>query len=543
MVPMNVLFISHIQGHLHLKEGLLEQNPGMDLMLVESLDDALALLDRHVYDCTILADTGADDTLVSLRSLKSKAPTTPVVLLDQQQTQDTQSRRSTLRDSGVHDFVRADAATQLLPKITRYLSENARMRRELAQTRHKLDTYDALTGVLNRRGIAQQFSQMPKPSCLSVFMLDCDDLKALNQKFGYAVGDLALEHIAHTAQAHLPPHTLFGRVGGDRFLALMPETTLDEAMTLAENIRRAIKTHPIELSDGSTTAMTVSLGVMAAKPGINTISELIALAQLPLLDAKSKGVRTILSDSTAPTHTHRELTLLEDILSNNILSIAGQPIIDLRTNTIHSFELLCRGPAGQLASPYALFSAALAHNLLYALDISCIRTALAVSQYLPAQTNICLNILPSTLINTPPERLLRFVDEQSIDPNRVCLELNEQQLTEDPKLLKAILEPLQSKGIRLAIDDVGFGKTCLEHLLYLSPDYIKVDKAILHGDDPLPILNKIVKIGHVIDAQVIVEGVETHQMVTMTQRAGAYLAQGFLWGQPSTLDVLSSTRS
>ena len=116
----------------------------------------------------------------------------------------------------------------------------------------------------------------------------------------------------------------------------------------------------------------------------------------------------------------------------------------------------------------------------------------------------------------------------------MCIELNEQQLTEHPAQLGLALKALQAKGVTLAIDDVGFGKTCLENLLHLSPQFIKIDKGILHKEPQAPrLLERLVRIAHILEAEVVVEGVENQHMLDQARDCGARFAQGFLWGRPA----------
>lgn len=497
-------------------------------------ETTLGAVVRKNYDCIVLLDDTEPEFSGLVSTIKAGAPHTHVIVLDPEHNPEL-VRHQNLRDSGAHECVQSHSANYVLPKIMKYLDKTLTAQRELVQSRSSTQDFDHLTGVLNRTGLGERLGSMTLELPWSVILMDCDGLKDLNQRFGYAIGDLVLRHVAKTTSAQLPPDALFGRVGGDSFLVVLPAVDINNALPIAQKIRRSIRSHPIELSDGSNQATTVSLGIIQANSSVSTISELVALAQGPLAEAKAKGANALVSSAgSSMKHSDAERSALGRILEGvEPISMVCQPIVDVQSHTIYGYEMLCRGPKGGLSSPYQLFAAALAHNLLAALDISCVRAALEAARTLPSSSVININILPSTLLNTSTQRLAHMIRTHGIDPRRLCLELNEQQLTEDPVLLQRALKPLQEMGVRVALDDVGFGKTCLEHLLYLAPDYLKIDRSILiHATDSAEMLRKLVEIGRVLGADIIVEGVETEALKTRVQVCGAQFAQGFLWGQP-----------
>ncbi|MBV8467509.1 MAG: diguanylate cyclase [Burkholderiales bacterium] len=129
---------------------------------------------------------------------------------------------------------------------------------------------DALTGLANRRyffarseAACDQARRYHRP--LSVVVMDIDKFKAVNDNYGHHVGDAVLERAARILQVTLRQPDLPARIGGEEFVALLPETSLQQAMEAAERIRQAIEDAPLTLEDGRLVAITASFGVAAYK--------------------------------------------------------------------------------------------------------------------------------------------------------------------------------------------------------------------------------------------------------------------------------------
>jgi len=157
----------------------------------------------------------------------------------------------------------------------------------------ELATRDFLTGAYNRRHFLElcevelgRIRRSAKP--LSVCMIDIDHFKQLNDSRGHAAGDEALRVLAATCRASLRTSDIFARFGGEEFVILFPETTLDGALSVTDRVRDAIAAQAIQLPGGGTASITVSAGVAELKPG-ESVEGLIRRADDALYEAKSSG--------------------------------------------------------------------------------------------------------------------------------------------------------------------------------------------------------------------------------------------------------------
>ena len=168
------------------------------------------------------------------------------------------------------------------------------MAKERTEYRHKTAALiDPLTGVANRRaflqdGEAQLKQQATDPHPTAVMLLDLDNFKSINDRFGHAVGDQVLEIFADVANGSMRHIDLFGRLGGEEFAALLRDTNRDRALTVAEQIRVGFAEATREV-DGRSVGATVSIGIVINHDAVLDLSALLAQADHALYRAKDSG--------------------------------------------------------------------------------------------------------------------------------------------------------------------------------------------------------------------------------------------------------------
>jgi len=164
----------------------------------------------------------------------------------------------------------------------------------LAQARldaEEMARTDSLTGVLNRRPLLDALEMEIERAerygrDLSCIMIDLDKFKAFNDTYGHQFGDKVLHRIARVISDHCRTNDHVGRYGGEEFLIVLPETSLEAAVNLAERVRLAVERTTL---DQSQARVTLSLGVAELRDGEGSASKLISKADLALLKAKAEG--------------------------------------------------------------------------------------------------------------------------------------------------------------------------------------------------------------------------------------------------------------
>jgi diguanylate cyclase (GGDEF)-like protein len=168
-----------------------------------------------------------------------------------------------------------------------------------------LATTDALTGLANRRSFMERAAldlenaaRHQRP--LSLLALDIDHFKRINDTYGHAAGDQVLAALAHSLTEQLRGIDAIGRLGGEEFAVLLPETSVEGATQIAERLRKAIGRLRIRSGD-TVIAITASLGVAVAPEGATTMAETLAAADAALYRAKATGRnRVIVGDVLVP---------------------------------------------------------------------------------------------------------------------------------------------------------------------------------------------------------------------------------------------------
>ncbi|QCB42397.1 sensor domain-containing diguanylate cyclase [Sphingomonas sp. PAMC26645] len=153
---------------------------------------------------------------------------------------------------------------------------------------------DHLTGALTRRGFVDQAQREMERTlrygrASSLIMMDVDHFKRVNDTYGHSIGDQVLKQIASIAETTLRPCDLFGRLGGEEFALLMPETSGAAALVVAERLRNTIAEHPMTLHGGGTIHVTASFGVAELSASFNTLTAWLERADTMLYAAKSGG--------------------------------------------------------------------------------------------------------------------------------------------------------------------------------------------------------------------------------------------------------------
>ena len=168
------------------------------------------------------------------------------------------------------------------------------MAKERTEYRHKTDSLiDPLTGIANRRAFLQDAEvqlkrQMTEPRPMAVLLLDLDNFKSINDRFGHAIGDRVLRMFAEVGSGCMRRFDIFGRLGGEEFAALLVDTSRERALAVAEQIRSSF-VEVTGMVEGKQVVATVSIGVVISYDAVLDLSALLAQADHALYRAKDNG--------------------------------------------------------------------------------------------------------------------------------------------------------------------------------------------------------------------------------------------------------------
>ncbi|WP_116744294.1 GGDEF domain-containing protein [Janthinobacterium sp. 78] len=233
---------------------------------------------------------------------------------------------------------------------------------------------------------------------------------------------------------------------------------------------------------------------------------------------------------------------LHEILAGRKLSALFQPIIHMHSGDIIGYEGLIRGPSDSpLHAPMNLFKVARAHDLTLEVEHLCRQVVLERFAELQLPGKLFLNVSPECLLlrNARHGETLEYIEHIGINPDRVIIELTENQPTYDYELMREAVLHYRNMGFQIAIDDLGEGFSSLRLWSELRPEYVKIDMHFIQGinHDPvkLQFVRSIQEIAEKSGTLVIAEGIEAQTELLVLRDLGVAFGQGYHLGRPNAV--------
>jgi EAL domain-containing protein (putative c-di-GMP-specific phosphodiesterase class I)/GGDEF domain-containing protein len=236
--------------------------------------------------------------------------------------------------------------------------------------------------------------------------------------------------------------------------------------------------------------------------------------------------------------------IMEDLTSYVVSYL--QPIVDLlRGGEVFAYEALCRAqlPGGRILSGFETFTLAKRAYRTLELDMACIKSGLqAKARLLPKGAPVFINVLPHDLLHVDSTHhpLQLILAPLSISPQEVVIELVESEQI-NPEALVDVCDTLRGMGFRIALDDVGAGYNGLTTLAMLRPDFVKLDRNLVHGIQGsrvrMVLLEALISMAQRLGCATIAEGLENIEDTVLCQDMGVNYAQGYFFAHPSPTPV------
>jgi diguanylate cyclase (GGDEF)-like protein len=406
--------------------------------------------------------------------------------------------------------------------------------------------HDALTGLANRVLLNQRLEnaldRVVEPEMLAVHHLDLDQFKAVNDTFGHAAGDKLLKIVAERLRALVRDSDTIARMGGDEFVVVqVPIATAAAATLLAQRIITAIS-EPFDL-DGHQAVIGTSVGI-AIGPGEGlTPDKLLRNADLALYRAKDHGRGTFRFFEPAMDLQMQTRRVMEQELRRGLpageFELYYQPVVDLASNEVSSFEALIRWnhPKHGLVAPAAFIPLAEEIGFIIPMGEWVIRQACATAARWPGELRVAINISAAQFRNSGLLPIIvGALSASGLPPTRLEIEITETVLLQNRETTLAVLHQLRALGIRIAMDDFGTGYSSLTYLQSFPFDKIKIDRSFVRDIDKntgsLNIVRAVAALANGLGMSATAEGVETHGQLAQIVAAGCTEMQGYLFSQP-----------
>jgi len=412
----------------------------------------------------------------------------------------------------------------------------------------RLALYDGLTGLANRQRMRAaldkslvQATGQHRP--VSLFLMDLDRFKAVNDTLGHQAGDALLSQVGQRLTRVVGAEGLVGRLGGDEFQVLLPDLDhRDTLSTLACELIASLS-QPYFVGGASVT-IGCSIGIAIAPDHGGDSETLVRNADLALYAAKAdgRGVHRFYSDDMLAGAKKRQQ--LEDDLRHALATggfhLAYQPVVGTADERIVGFEALVRWdhPTRGPVSPADFIPVAEECGLIEALGEWVLRTACIEAAAWPREVRVAVNVSPIQFANPRlPSLVTSALARAGLPAHRLELEITEGVFLDESSSSDAMFAALKGLGVRLALDDFGTGYSSLGYLRTAPFDKIKIDQSFVRGaaqpgNRNAAIIRAIVTLADTLGMDTTAEGVEIQDEIRLVRELGCSHIQGYVYGRP-----------
>ena len=436
--------------------------------------------------------------------------------------------------------------------------QNARL---VERIRHQA-LYDLITGLPNKRLLEDRvvagLAQAERTGIgFTLFFLDLDRFKNVNDTLGHAAGDQLLKQVAERLQATLRVEDTVARLGGDEFAVLLPRIeSVDVATVVADKVWAALQ-EPFMLGTQQL-FITSSIGLAVAPHDGEHYDTLLKHADIAMYRAKQQGRNRYAAYSPSLHEDLSHLLKLESdlhgALTGDQLRLFYQPQVSLADGRVAGVEVLVRWDHPQLGllGPDSFLSIAEETGLIVEIDAWVLREACAQARRwlddgLPS-VRVGVNLSTRDLHDPALIDAVAYsLGKSGLDAAHLQLEVTERVVGAGSDQVLDAMTRLRGLGVSLAVDDFGTGSSGLSSLRNCPVDTLKIDKTFVQevtSDQPdVPLLAAMISLARDLQLSVVAEGVETTTQADFLRRHSCDLAQGFLFGRPMDVDRFTEVLS
>jgi predicted signal transduction protein with EAL and GGDEF domain/DNA-binding response OmpR family regulator len=442
--------------------------------------------------------------------------------------------------------------------------------RRLIEDRIKhLANFDSLTGLPNRRQLLWRAERALEHArrmghAFALLLIDLDRFKIINDTLGHVAGDELLVEVGRRLRQSLRHGDLLadasldalllrshraletiGRLGGDEFIALLPEITgSSQAEQVAQRMLQVLR-QPFFI-DGAECVVTASIGVAIFPDHGKEVVDLLRSADVAMYAAKGCGRNHTRTYQPQMSSQGRQRLALETALHRAVerheLVLHYQPKVDVRTREVVGVEALMRWRHnGHLKQPAEFIPLAEETGLILPLSAWALDEAARQIRQWRDSTGLDLKVavnLPSSCFERGDvlSQIQAAADTHGVPVGAICLEITETSLMRSLETVMPVLRRLRQSGVSLSIDDFGTGYSSLSYLSQLPIGELKIDRSFVSvldtPGDTAAVVTAIVALAKALKLSLVAEGVESKAQCDLLAALGCSTMQGFLFAHP-----------
>lgn len=424
--------------------------------------------------------------------------------------------------------------------------------REAEETIRRMAYFDTLTGLPNRTCLQQQLADSIEAvqaahNPLAMLIIKIGRFQEIGDTLGYQEGDLLVLEMSKRLSQLAGDGRTIARGGDDEFALVLPDTSAEVALRLAQRMMREV-CDPVPV--GSLTVDPHAFIGIAMYPGHgNTPDAVLRRAKIAAGQARNTVGKIALYKGTVDQECTRRLALMSDLrtaIDKHELMLYCQPKVAIASGKVCGAEALVRWqhPQHGMVATGEFIALAERAGLIMPLTRWVLETAFRQSHTWfesgvrqPLSVNLSAQDLRDPRL---VDRIASLFATWAMPPEMVQFELTESALMEDPAGALVTLAQLKELGVELSIDDYGTGYSSLSYLQKLPVDALKIDQSfvgsMLTNAGSAVIVRSTVELGHNLGLGVIAEGVESEALWDGLRALGCDTAQGHFVGRPIPVD-------
>ncbi|NOX42239.1 MAG: EAL domain-containing protein [Gammaproteobacteria bacterium] len=384
----------------------------------------------------------------------------------------------------------------------------------------------------------------------AIFNIDIDKFKEINDTHGHLTGDAVLYEIGERLSLVLRTSDTIARLGGDEFALILPNIDDGASELLADKIIRSLDSPVVFANQNIDVNISIGIAIYPEHGDSNEV--LLKHADSAMYNAKRNGLGYAVFDSVEDSKRQDRAQLISDFkhaVNANALHLNYQPIVDLNSHRIIGVEALARWhhPDRGMISPDQFIPLAEKKGLIQQLTLWVFDVAFkqcAEWHEMGAKITMSVNLSPRNFLDP---RLLNEISDAlnkwKLKPEWIRLEITENMTMSQPGKAFEIITKLENLGIEISIDDFGTGYSSLSYLKKLPVKELKIDKSFIidldKDHDNKVIVNSTINLAHDLGLDVVAEGVENKNILTILQELGCNRAQGYHMCKPKSAKEMS----
>ncbi len=405
---------------------------------------------------------------------------------------------------------------------------------------------------LNTRMVSSQSETREDPQTFALVMLSLVGLSVINQGLGFAAGDEAIVEVAQRLQSLSGPEDTVSHLGSGRFAILMSDASDPGTVLATLQAMQGLVQQNIAWQADSKVNVVSHAGLVFGPGDYIAAPDAIRDGEIALERAKQEGSECVVFDVAMHEKAKRMLDLrsqLQEAIDHKVLVPHYQPIVDLETLRIASFEALVRWPlpADKYVAPEEFVPLAERSGLVLSLgDLMLESVCKQVKDFDDSgidSVSIAVNISSEQFTELLVERLDALITQYEIAPNRITLEITEGVAMAAIDSNLKLLETFRARGHKISVDDFGTGYSSLAYLKRFPLDTLKIDRAFVQElkpeSDDYIIAKAIIDLGHSLGLKIIAEGIETEDQLILLQELGCDLGQGYYFQKASPPETVA----